>query len=227
MPTLTEGMHEGEFIGEMAMDIGFHVDEVTVLDGQNLVAGAVIGDVLSGTSQSAAKSGGNTGDGTFVLDATTPIQPGAKEGVYTLRCIEAVTNGGVFRLEDPDGIVLGDVTIPAGAGNSVTVNEHIKGVLTDGDTDFAAGDGFDITLSAIIGKVVEYNPAGTDGSQHVGGILMKNTDASAADVVSTAVRRGPITVNGNDLTWKSGMTDAQKTAAKKVLLEKRGIKVSS
>lgn len=48
MPTLTEGKHEGEFIGQLAMGIGYHVDEVTVLSGQNLVAGTVVGRQTSG-----------------------------------------------------------------------------------------------------------------------------------------------------------------------------------
>lgn len=225
MVTLTEGMHEGEFIGELAMGVGYHVDAVTLESGNNLSAGAVLGFIPSGTSASAAKSGGNTGDGTFVLDATTPILPGAKEGVYTLRCIEAATNGGVFRLEDPDGVVLGDFTITGGAGGTVTVAEEIKGVLTDGATDFAEGDGFDITISALGGTVTEYDPAGTNGSQDVHGILMKNTDATSADTATTELRRGPATVNGNDLVWKTGTTAAQKTAAKVVLLD-MGIKVA-
>lgn len=226
MVTLTEGRHEGEFIGELAMGIGFHVDAATVKSGSNLEAGAAIGDVVSGTSASAAKAGGNTGNGTFVLDATTPIQPRAKEGVYTLRCITAATNGGVFRLEDPDGIVLGDFTITGGAGGTVTISEHIKGVLTDGSTDFAAGDGFDITISALTSKVVEYNPAGTDGSQMVSGLLMQDVDASAADKAGTALRRGPAVVNANDIVWKTGMTTAQKTTAKAALLGNLGIKAA-
>lgn len=45
MTTLTEGMHEGEFIGELAMGIGYHVDVVTVVTGQNLAAGAVVGKI--------------------------------------------------------------------------------------------------------------------------------------------------------------------------------------
>lgn len=43
MPTLTEGKHEGEFIGELAMGIGYHADEITVLSGQNLTACTVLG----------------------------------------------------------------------------------------------------------------------------------------------------------------------------------------
>lgn len=226
MTTLTEGMHEGEFIGEYAMGIGYHVDAATLLSGESLVAGAALGAVAAGTSASAAKSGGNTGNGTFVLDATTPIQSGAIEGVYTLRCITAATNGGVFRLEDPNGTVLGDFTITGGAGGTVTVNEQIKGVLTDGSTDFVAGDGFDITISALTYKHVEYDPAGTDGSENLSGYLMQTTDASAADVACTVFARGPATVNGNDITWKSGMTAAQITTAKNASLANLGIRVT-
>lgn len=47
MVTLTEGKHEGEFVGELAMGIGFHVDQVTLLSGQNLPAGRVVGIVTA------------------------------------------------------------------------------------------------------------------------------------------------------------------------------------
>lgn len=47
MPTLTESMHEGEFIGELAMGIGFHVDTATLISGQNLVAGTAVGKITA------------------------------------------------------------------------------------------------------------------------------------------------------------------------------------
>ncbi|QZP06803.1 head decoration protein [Caenibius sp. WL] len=45
MTTLTEGQHEGEFIGEMAMGIGYHVDAGTLATGNNLKAGAIVASV--------------------------------------------------------------------------------------------------------------------------------------------------------------------------------------
>ena len=90
---------------------------------------------------SAAKSGGNTGNGTLTLDATTPVLAGAKVGVYTVRLITAATNAGTFRVEDPDGNVLGDVAVGG------TFSDDIKFATADGSTDFAVGDGFDITVS--------------------------------------------------------------------------------
>lgn len=95
---------------------------------------------------SAAKSGGNTGNGTFVLDATTPVLANAVPGVYTLRCTVAGTNSATFRLVDPAGRVLGDFAF-SGSGATVTVADQIKGVITDGATDFVVGDGFDVTVA--------------------------------------------------------------------------------
>lgn len=223
MPTLTEGMHAGEALGEFALGPAYHNDKVTVLSGQNLSANAVVGSVPSATVASAAKAGGNTGNGTFVVDATAPAQPRVIEGVYTLRCVTAVTNGGVFRLERPDGVVIGDVTIPPGAGNSITITENIKGVLTDGGTDFIVGDGFDIAVSALSEKIVEYDPAATNGGQIMRGILIAAVNATGGDAVGVVASRGPGTVNSNDLVWKSGLTTAQKDTAKRALLA-RGIR---
>lgn len=62
MVTLTEGKHEGEFIGELAMGIGFHVDQITVLSGQNLVAGTVVGKVTASGKYVAYDNAG-TDDG--------------------------------------------------------------------------------------------------------------------------------------------------------------------
>lgn len=215
MATLTEGKHEGEFIGELAMGIGYHVEKGTVLSGENLVAGAVVGDVPGGTSSSAAKTGGNTGTGTCVLDATTPILARAEEGVYTVRFTTA-TN---MRLEGPDGSVLGDITIGGANGNSATISEQIKAVVTQASTVFVAGDGFDITISDLTAKVAEYDPAATDGSQMVGGILMQDTDASSGDAACTVFRRGPAIVNANDITFKTGLSAAQIATAKAALMD--------
>jgi hypothetical protein len=180
---------------------------ITVLSGQNLGACAVLGKIVSGTVASAAKSGGNTGNGTFTLDATTPLVLGAKLGVYTLRCIAAATNNGTFRLEDPDGLVLGDIVMSGGAG---TVSEQIKGALADGATDFVVGDGFDITVSAITEKYAEYNPAGTNGSQIAVAVLYDAVNASSADTKGVAWVRD-CEHNADIVVWKSGATSAQKT----------------
>jgi hypothetical protein len=66
MTTLTEGKHEGEFIGEMAMGPGYHIDPITVLSGQNLVAGAALGKVTASSKYVAFDNAG-TDDGRRTL----------------------------------------------------------------------------------------------------------------------------------------------------------------
>jgi hypothetical protein len=191
---------------------------VTVLSGQNLGAGAIIGSVLSGTIASAVKaSGANTGTGTCVVDGTTPIQPRAKLGTYTLR-FTTTTN---IRLEDPDGKVLGDYAIGGSNGNSVTITEQIKVAVTQASTTFAAGDGFDVTISAITEKVAEYNPTATNGSQIATGIMYGAVNATGGDKKGVANTRDMI-FNSNLVTWKSGLTTAQKALALQHLAD-RGI----
>ena len=123
MPTLTETMHEGEFIGELAMGVSFHVDAMTLITGQNLVAGTVIGKITA-------------------------------SGKYTILA-----------------------------------------------------------------------PAAATGEQAAAGILVPNCNATAADVITRSLLRGPAQVNANDLTWPGGITAPQKTAAIAQLMA-LGIKVA-
>lgn len=217
MGTLTEGIYATESLvsegpGERSREA------VTVKSGSNLSACAVLGTVVSGTVASAAKSGGNTGNGTFTLDVTTPLILGAQLGVYTLRCIAAAANNGTFRLEDPNGAVLGDIVMAGGAG---AVSEQIKGALADGASDFIVGDGFDITVTVLTEKEVEFNPAGTDGSQIATGILYGAVNATSADTKGTAYKRD-CEHNADIVVWKSGLTTAQK-AKGAADLKRRGI----
>lgn len=95
---------------------------------------------------SAAKAGGNTGNGTLTLDAVTPVLAGAKEGVYTVRLTAAAANGGTWTVEDPDGNVIGEVNV------GQTFSDDVKFTTADGGVDFIVGDGFDITVSAQEGR---------------------------------------------------------------------------
>lgn len=181
-------------------------ETITVTGSAALARGTVLGKITLGAASSAAKSGGNTGTGTFVLDATTPILANAQPGIYTLRCIEAVTNGGKFQLLAPDGDSCGTWIIVAGAGGTVTVSNHIKGVLTDAGTDFVVGDGFDITIAAGSGYYKKSATAALDGSQNPVAILADYADASGGDVVSGAYLSGEF--NQNALTFGTGWTAA-------------------
>lgn len=179
-------------------------DNVTVKTPSNLLRGTVVGKITIGAASSAVKGGGNTGNGTFVLDVTTPVLANAIPGVYTLRNILAAANAGTFRLEDPKGNVLGDFLITGGAGGTVLVNDQIKGVITDGGTDFILGDGFDITIAAGSGKVVIAVATALDGSNIPYGILVDDANATAGDVSGAVYQTGEF--NGNKLILDASYT---------------------
>lgn len=179
----------------------------TVLSGTAaLVSGSVLGKITKGTGTAAAKSGGNTGNGTITMDVTTPVLAGAKVGVYAVRCITAAANGGTFRVEDPDGNVIGDVAVGA------TFADDVKFVIADGASDFIVGDGFDITVAEGSGKYVPVAFAANNGSEVAAAIVIDAVDASAADA-ETAVLIGHAQIVPSQLTWPAGATTNQKNAA--------------
>ena len=144
-----------------------------------------------------------TGNGTV-----TEIKAGPdfkNNGPYSIKCTTAVANGGVFTVTDPDGIVLGTVTITPGAGASAVFwHEQISFRITDGGTDFlinseftlywfennhigfviwdatdfVVGDKFVITTTIANREVRLVNVDNTDGSDVPEMILAEDTDAT-------------------------------------------------
>lgn len=148
---------------------------ITVASGQNsagtvLPRGTVLGQqtLAAKTAVSAVKaSGSNTGNGTLVLDATTPVLANAIPGVYTARFTTTTS----IRLSDPHGDTLADYAITATTGQTATLNDQVKGVVTEGSATFAAGDGFDITVANAIGTS---SSAAKSGGNTGGGSLTLN-----------------------------------------------------
>lgn len=167
-----------------------------VLDTGNLTRGSLLGKITVGAATSAARAGGNTGNGTM---GTVTVGAGAKSGVYRLRVVEAASNAGQFQVVDPEGDVVGIGSVAvafAGGGLSFT--------LADGSTDFVVGDGFDITVAAGTGKYVLSAAAATDGSQIPVAILAEDADATNADVTTIAYETGEF--NQTAITFGAGHT---------------------
>lgn len=120
-------------------------DYVVAVIGNNGATGAR--NTTNSTSVTAAKAGGNTGNGTLVKDASTPLLSNYQDGIYTITCTVASTNAATFRVVDPVGRVLGDVSF-SGSGASATFSNQIKFAITDGSTDFVVGDAFTFTVNA-------------------------------------------------------------------------------
>ena len=204
---------DGKFIGKVLITAGaggtgvFKSDELscTLTDGSTDFA---IGDkftvaVSDGVPTTGTLTG--TGNGTLTL---VEGRSGLKVGTYTVECVTAVTNGGVFSITDPDGNVLDDdITIPPGAGNSIAFEtDQIAGTITDGSTDFVAGDSFTVVVTIDPRQVKLLDKTATDGSSMPFGVLVKAVDATSEAKRSVVYRTGAF--NERALSFASG-TDVE------------------
>jgi hypothetical protein len=192
-------------------------EPATLLSGTSYKAGSVLGRITAGAVSSAAKSGGNTGNGTFVLDVTSPKRLGVKAGIYTIRVVELhAVHDYTVELQDPDGYALGSYRL-TGTGANITIDDDIKGVLTDGATDFIVGDGFDVTVAAGSNKLALAAAAAEDGSAVPFAVLCEDVNATAAD------KNCPVLVEGylNEEALVFGVGHTADTV--RVALRDRGI----
>jgi len=169
---LTEGNRLGDILKFESGEVKrFSREDVTVLSGQELEIGAVLGKVTLGACPATGTADdGNTGGG-----SCGSVTAGAKaqQGTYTLRCIKAATGAGDFEVIAPDGTLVGIATVAV-----AFTSDHINFTLADGDPDFAVGDLFTITIPAGSGKVREIQFAGVDGTQHAYGVLIDAVDTT-------------------------------------------------
>lgn len=203
MTTFTEGNHAGEYIVSQASGTRSR-DIVTLLSGNDLGTGTVLGKAALGTA--VTSGAGNTGDGVITMDAATPVLAPAKAGIYKATCIAVAANGGTFRVEDPDGFVLGDVAVGA------TFANDIKFVIADGAADYIVGDKFTITVAVGSGKYGALDLAAINGMETAAAILYDDVDASLADKPAVVTSRD-CEVKTTRLVWPAGITDNQKAAA--------------
>jgi len=151
MTSLVEGTHAGEFILSEAPGNRSR-NNVVVLSGQNLAAGAVCGRVTKGVGRVSTPTVVGTGNGTA---SQVFAGPEVELGNYVLTCITAVANGGVFSLTTPSGKLLPNLTLTVGAGGTtVYTSRHINFSITDGSTDFAAADAFTFVVSTTAPLVI-------------------------------------------------------------------------
>jgi len=196
MTILYQGRRRGEFLRTKIEPISF--DAGTLLSGQNLEAGTILGQATNGTAVGAA--GANTGNGTIGA-VTTGAQ--ALPGVYVAKITKAAANAGDFSVTDPQGDVVGVGTVGVAYNNG-----GLGFTIADGATDFIVGDSFNITVTGT-GKWRALNLAGTDGSQRAAAILYDNEDATGGDRIVTLVTRQQ-EVGLSDLIFPVGITDPQK-----------------
>lgn len=210
MTTLTETRHAEGFIvsevpgGRLARDQG------TLLSGQKVTAGTVLGKV-TGTTATAVARRTNTGNGTF---GTITVLSPAEEGTYVLEMLSATT----FAVTAPDGSEL-----PEGATGGAYAQGGLNFTLTAGGTAFVQGDAFDINVSATGSGWAVYDPTATNGQETARGIALNDTDATAA-ACNIGLFTGPGEVNASELVWGTNVTTAEQQAAALAQLAALGIK---
>ena len=179
---------------------------VTVADSQTLARGCVMGLVKYAAGTAAADSG-NTGNGTLTAFALAAGGP-QKIGDYVVKCVEAITNGGRFHVLDPDGVLVGEFTIPAGAGNDYDFSgAGISFTVTDGSTDFALDDFFTCPIEAGSGQAKACDHTATDGSEIPEGVLSEAVTTDGATQASLVYTDGTYQSAGLTFGGSSAYTD--------------------
>ena len=173
-------------------------DQIVLITGQNLLTGSVLGLITLGAVSQAFVG---TGNGTLVMDVTTPLLALAEAGAYKVVFLSATT----YRVFSPTGREIGE------GSNGIAFANLIKFVTAAGATPFIAGDTFTVTIAAGSGKATAVAPAALDGSQNAKGVLIEDVNAAAADVGTTMVARFAI-VSDNGLIWPAGISAPNKAA---------------
>ncbi|MBN1664845.1 MAG: head decoration protein [Deltaproteobacteria bacterium] len=190
---------------------------VTVNTGENLSLGAVIGKILKSIPTTGTLGSGTNGE-------CTGVTGGLKTQIGTYKATCTTANGesqdGVWRIEAPDGTVLGDLVVTQGtSGTGTFADPQINLTISYATGYNSEGDYFTIEVAEGSGKAVEIDFSAVDGSQNAHGFLIDAVDAASDDVDGVAIVRDALIVP-DDLVWPDGATSDQKAAALAELADK-------
>jgi hypothetical protein len=199
---------------------GFRDELLTFAGEDTFVEGTLLARQSVNTAITPSAVTG-TGNGTVTAASVVAGTDVPIPGNWVLRCVAAATNGGTFRLEDPNGKICAAGLVLTGGSGGANIFEAAGMIFTinDGGTDFAVGDTFTLPVVAN-GKLVPFNPAGAGGAQRPIGVLTYNVyRASAGDtkvraMVSGTVnkRRLIIDADGNGTNITAAILDELRSA---------------
>jgi hypothetical protein len=157
---------------------------VQIIFGATMTAREIVFATV-GTSVSAA--GGNVGNGTLAVDA---IGKSVLSGIYVAECVSTRANRGIFELRRPNGAVVARMNVGTAA-----ISYDLELTITDGSTDFAVSDTFNITVT----MGAPYFPCQLTATdmQIAVGILAADVDATGGATEQFAVVNGPAIVSAN------------------------------
>lgn len=186
-----------------AGDFPIRTRKGTLITGQNLLRGALLGAISIGALTAAGAAGVPAPAGATIT-ASPAAAAGTEIGIH--RFVATIGGAGTaskWEHFSPDGQFVGVAT-----GNTEYVGGGLTLTITDTGTDPAAGEAFNVTVTAAAGsgKLKLSLAAATDGSQTPISILAEDTDATAADVECVEYLTGDF--NQDALTYGTGHTAA-------------------
>lgn len=169
---IEEGLHTAEFL--LSEGNGTISREVVTIaaDAGDLVPGTVMGAKYTAGSAVLTRETGATGDGAL---PTVTVANGVMPGRYTLTIVAESGNAGTYRLEGPDGVLIGTGNVAAAFAEG-----GLSFTLADGANDYDINDRIFIDVSATT-QYVAYDKDNTDGSQTALAVLYR----AAADSAET------------------------------------------
>lgn len=190
-------------LGTVILKDAVHEDIVLKFPGADVyVEGTIMARKQVADAIVAAADGGNTGNGTVTAVSVVAGSVIPLVGVYILTVTTTVVNGGIWKLEDPNGNLIADnLVMEVGAGLDTTfVAGGIEFTITDAGTDFAAADFFTLTV-VVDGDVVIFAVDGVGGAQVPSHVMTYETVATGTEdqaqraMVSGQVRREKLVID--------------------------------
>ena len=203
MGVLNEETYVDDFLKYEGEANRFSREKETLLSGQNLKIATVVGKVTKVIPIIGTLGAGTKGECTSVTGGAK-----TKIGTYKATCTtaNAADAAGIWRIEAPNGAVLGDLTVPLGdTGTAAFTDPQINLTISYKTNYSTIGDYFNIVVTEGSNKLVVLENTAVDGSQDAYGILIKDYDASSADKDCVAIVRDAV-IAKSPLKWKITFT---------------------
>jgi len=184
-------------VDEGSIQVGeceFRDELVTFAGAGTLAEGTLLARQDVSLTLTAGTVQGGTGTGTVTVLSIPNSTVLPMVGDWVLTVVEAVANGGIFKLADPNGMIVAtDLRMTAGSGGATVVEvAGMQFTITDA-TDFIAGNFFLITVAAGSGKMVPYSATGAGGAQFPKAVLAKALTATGAgDLPTRPIIKGKV-----------------------------------
>lgn len=178
-------------------------EKETLLSGQDLLIGAVVGKVTLAVPTTGTLGSGTNGTCTSVSGGEETVL-----GTYKATCTTAneAAVDGIWRIEAPNGAVLGDLVVTAGESGTGAFTDPQINLTVNYATGYSTiGDYFNIAVAAGSEKLVVLSFTAVDGSQKAFGMLIEDYDASSADLACVAIVRDAV-ITKSAIKWTIAFT---------------------